>query len=128
MFRAKMFRDNIEGTVDFFRTYIYPQPALQPEYPWLAKNFSNITIPAPKIKGITRGRLYLRLDNETKSRLIKQIAIYKLNIDKWSLLKVLPIDETVTYKKIGLEIKKGKYVATLIDRFDREGMKTYFEI
>lgn len=127
MFSAKMFRDNIEGTVDFFRTHIYPRPALQPEYPWLDTNSSSITIPAPKIK-VASGRLYIRFDKSSKSSLINQIAIYKLKDNKWSLLEVLPVKATVTHKEIGPKIEKGNYVATLIDRFGREGKKTYFEI
>lgn len=124
-----MFRDNIQGTVDFFRTYIYPQPALQLEYPWLAAstNTSITHIPAPKIE-VINGGLNAILENTTKSILINKIAIYKLEENTWSLSKVLPVKGLKTDKITGLVFEKGDYVATLVDRFGREGMKTYFEI
>lgn len=130
MYSAKMFRDNIQGTVDFFATHIYPNPALQLEYPWLAAstNTSSTQIPAPKIEVNTNGGLYVGLDKTAKSLLINQIAIYKLKENKWILLKVLRVKGLDTNKQTELELEKGDYVATLVDRFGREGMKTYFEI
>lgn len=128
MYSAIMFRDNIQGTVDYFANYIYPYPALQPEYPWLAANFSSTPIPAPKIQVINNGNLYVNLDKSMESRLINQIAIYKLEESKWNLFKVLPMEERLTNMNIGLEFAEGNYVATLVDRFGRESMKTYFEI
>lgn len=123
-----MFRDNIEGTTDFFATYIYRQPALQPEFNWLAANFSNIPIVAPKIHFKRNGRLFVVLDKITESRLVNQIAIYKLIDNAWSLNKVLPVDGVATNRHVGLELEKGSYAATLIDRFGREGYKNYFEV
>lgn len=123
-----MFRDNIEGTTDFFANYIYPRPALQPEYHWLAANFSNSPIAAPDIHFIRNGRLYVSLDETTvSSTLINQIALYELLNGAWSVVKVLPI-EAATNENIGWKLEKGSYVATLIDRFGREGLRKYFEV
>lgn len=125
MYSSIMFRDNIQGTVDYFATYIYPQPALQPQFHWLAANIS-IPIAAPKITVSSNGRLYLCLDKMTESKFINQIAIYKLNENEWGLFKVFPV--TGLDKDHGMELEKGHYTATLVDRFGRESMKSYFEI
>lgn len=125
-----MFRDNIEGTVDYFANYIYPHPALQPEYTRLAANISSIPLLAPKIHFIRNGRVYVTLDKITTSRLVNQIAIYKSIANEWSLFNVLPIDGDgeATNKNVGLKLEKGSYVATFIDRFGLESPKNYFEV
>ncbi len=125
-----MFRDNIEGTTDFFANYIYPHPALQPEYKWLAANYSDIPIAAPDVQFIRDGRIYVRLDTDKtdESTLINQIAIYKLVDNEWNVSNVLPADGSVTNKNIGLELDGGSYVETFIDRFGREGLRHYFEV
>lgn len=130
MYSAKMFRDNIQGTVDFFANYIYSQPALQPEYHWLAANTSSSStiINAPKIKVFVNGRLYVNLDKMTESSLIHRIAIYKSQGNGFVLFKVLPTEGPATDLDTGLELEKGYYAATLVDRFGREGMKSYFEL
>lgn len=129
MFSAKMFRDNIEGTVDFFANYIYRHPALQPEYNWLASNFSSISNVTLEIRYRPDGGLYVNVDNmAAESMFINQIAIYKLIDSKWRVYKVLPMDEAATNKNVGLNLNKGSYVATLIDRFGREGRKNYFKV
>lgn len=126
---AKMFRDNIEGTRDFFATYIYPGPALQPEFHWLNVNSSDeMPIEAPEIRFIRGGRLFVNLNNMTESRSINQIAIYKLTEGEWSVFMVLAVDGAATNKNVGLEIESGSYVATLVDRFGREGLKKYFSL
>lgn len=117
MYSSKLFRDNLNGTVDFFANYIYPQPALQPQYNRLAANFSSIPIVAPTFEFMHYGRLYVILDKATESRLINQIAIYKLIDNEWSLFKVLPVEGAVTKRNVELELDEGHYVATLIDRF-----------
>ncbi|ODN02308.1 hypothetical protein Ocin01_04383 [Orchesella cincta] len=40
-FSAKMFRDNFEGTVDYFHENVYKYPALQPIFPWLNGDVSS---------------------------------------------------------------------------------------
>lgn len=124
-----MFRDNIEGTVDFFANYIYPRPALQPEYRLLAANVSNIPIAAPAVQFIRPGRLYFSFDRTTAGgHWINQMAIYKYVDSGWSVRKILPIDGDVTNEIVKLDLEHGSYVATLIDRFGREGLKTHFEV
>lgn len=128
MYSAKMFRDNIQGTVDFFANYIYSQPALQPVYHWLAANSSSTPIAPPKITLISDRKVYVQLDKLTESNVVNKIAIYKLKGNGWVLFKIQPSDGPATDLAIGLELEKGYYAATLIDRFEREGMKSYFEI
>ncbi|KAG4077596.1 hypothetical protein HA402_003023 [Bradysia odoriphaga] len=130
MFSAKMFRDNIEGTVDFFANYIYPHPALQPEFQWLAANFSSVPIPAPEIHFTNSGRLYVTWDitSESESKFIHQAAIYKWMTDAWSLFTVLPTSGEVANENMGFELASGQYVATLIDRFGRESLRQYFKV
>lgn len=132
MYSARMFRDNEQGTVDFFRTYIYPQPALQPTFDWLYANASIAAIPRPKVGITSENKFHLEdLDTAAESTLlIKQIAIYKLKGSGWVLIKVLPMstEDSETKWNVGLELDKGYYYATLVDRFERESMKSYFEI
>lgn len=128
MYSAKMFRDDIQGTVDFFARYIYSQPALQPEYHWLAGNTLSAPIQSPKIKLITGGRFYVDLDQTTESELIHQIAVYKLKGNGFILFRVLPTDGPATDSDTGLELDNGSYAATFVDRFGREGVKSYFEL
>lgn len=128
MYSAKMFRDNIKGTTDFFANYIYPHPALQPEYHNLAGNFSTVSISAPKIKFVSRRRLHVKLDESLTEELINQVAIYKMVKHKWMLVKVGHVEGHLTNKKVGVKLPKGRYAATLIDRFGREGSKTYFKV
>ncbi|KAG4076869.1 hypothetical protein HA402_006579 [Bradysia odoriphaga] len=130
MYSAKMFRDNIQGTVDFFANFIYSQPALQPAFDWLYANTSIAVIPRPEVNITSDQKFYVRnLDTSTESTLlIKQIAIYKLRGSGWALIKLLPTGDGGTNWNVGLELEKGYYAATLVDRFEREGMKSYFEI
>lgn len=129
MYSAKVLRDNFKGSVDFFRQFIYPEPALQPEYPWLATNTSSIQNLAAEIQLFPNGRFYVVLDETNESCIMSQIAIYKLKATReWGLFKVYSLSGAVTDKNTGVELEKGHYIATLVDRFGREGMKTYFEI
>lgn len=121
-----MFRDNIEGTVDFFAQYIYPQPALQPEF--IVTNISSIPLAAPDIHFIGKDRIYIILHGTTESRVVNRIAIYKLMTSTWNLFKVVPADGVVTNKNVGLELEEGEYVATLIDRFGSESLKRNFKV
>lgn len=121
-----MFRDNIQGTRDFFSANIYPNPALQPEFTWLAKNYSHIPIEPPEINFIGTNRIYFTYVEMLESKgLIYQIAIYKLTANRWVLFKVLSTDGSATS---GFELDKGSYIATLIDRFGREGVRRYFDV
>ncbi len=130
MYSAKMFRDNTQGTVDFFANYIYYQPALQPAFHWLAANTSSTSLPQPKIKFTPDQRRTINLDKTTESsNLIKQIAIYKLKGNGWVLFKVLSTVETNEIDlNVGVELEKGYYAAVFVDRFNREGMKSHFEV
>lgn len=128
MYSSKLFRDNTQGTVDFFANYIYSQPALQPVYHWLSANVSSTPIPQPKINVLPNQRFFVNVDKSGKFHLIKQIAIYKLKGDGWVLYKVLPTEGTDATNANGFSMEKGYYAATLVDRFDREGMKSYFEV
>lgn len=125
-----MFRDNIEGTTDFFAKYIYPHPALQPEYNWLASNIPSISNLALEIRFIRDGRLHVNVDVDKieEARFINQIAIYKWMDSAWRLFEVFPVDGAISNKSVGLDLEKGSYVATLIDRFGREGRKNYFKV
>lgn len=128
MYSAKMFRDNIQGTVDFFASFIYAQPALQPSFDWLYANVSVAAIPRPKVHITAEQKFYVKnLDTES-TMLIKQIALYKLTGSGWVLMKLLPTGVSETNWNVGLDLEKGYYAATLVDRFEREGLKSYFEI
>lgn len=127
MYSAKLFRDNTQGTVDFFANYIYSQPALQPAYLWLAANVSSTPIPPPKVNSAHQ-RFSVNLDKLAESSFVHQIAIYKVNGNGWVLFKVLATEGPATNLDIGIELEKGYYAATLVDRFGREGMKSHFEI
>lgn len=128
MYSAKIFRDNIQGTVDYFANYIYPYPALQPSYEWLAANTISSPIPPPKIDTSSGQKVHINLNKAEESSLVNQIAIYKLKGNCWVLVKVLPTKGDATDLDVGLELQKGYYAATLVDRFGREGMKSHFEI
>lgn len=123
-----MFRDNIQGTVDYFANYIYSQPALQPIYHWLAANSSSTPISPPKTTVFSGHRLYVNLNKTAEHSLVYQIAIYKLKGNGWVLSKVLHTEGPATDFDTGLELERGYYAATLVDRFGREGMKSYFEM
>lgn len=124
-----MFRDNIEGTVDFFAKYIYPGRALQPEFQFLAAKFSNASITAaPEVHFTDKRRLYVTWDATSESTLIHQIAIYKWRTDAWSLYKVLPTVEDMALQNTGLELESGHYAATLVDRFGRESDRHFFKV
>lgn len=124
-----MFRDNIEGTVDFFANYIYPGRALQPEFQFLAAKFSNASITvAPDVHFTDKGRLYVTWDATSESTLIYQIAIYKWMTNAWSLYEVLPTVGEMAFQITGLELETGRYAATLVDRFGRESDRNFFKV
>lgn len=123
-----MFRDNIKGTVDYFATHIYPRPALQPEFQWLAANFSSTPIAAPAVHFIQTGRMYVALNETSESAMVHQVVIYKWLNDAWTVSRVLPRSGEITNKDVGLELENGRYAATLFDRFGREGPHHYFDV
>ncbi|KAJ6643982.1 Glycosyl hydrolase YngK [Pseudolycoriella hygida] len=128
MYSAKMFRDNIQGTVDFFANYIYQQPALQPAFLWLAANVTTAPILPPKVKVTSERRLHLNLVKTTELSFVHQIAIYKSSSNGWVLVKVLPANRPATESDVGMELERGHYAVTSVDRFGRESVKSHFEI
>ncbi|KAJ6642329.1 Glycosyl hydrolase YngK, partial [Pseudolycoriella hygida] len=121
MFSAKMFRDNIEGTTDFFSTYIYPHRALQPIFKSLAINPSSEPFAAPKIHFTGRGQLQVDLNDKIESQQIHQIAVYIMGDSGWSLFMIVPIQTEAT--SITLELERGRYAASYVDRIGSESLK-----
>jgi len=130
MFSAKMFRDDSEGTASFFEIFVYPELALQPEYSWLASNNASLmqlTAPQPKILLKSSGQTSIDFGLENMPEIFNQVAIYKMkSVDEWTLFKILPMKDAL--KGEGITLENGHYIVSVIDRFGREGEKTYFEV
>lgn len=114
-FSMKIFRDNVKGVNEIFKTSVYPTPALPPRMPWLDNQPPN-----PPVGVQLNGRtLTWQADSSGD---VRSWALYLQRGNLWQLVRVLNRDST------SVTLYPGNFVLRAVDRLGNESAEQVFSV
>ncbi|CAG7717583.1 unnamed protein product [Allacma fusca] len=127
-FSAKIFTNNEQGSVNFFKNTVYQYQALPPQYPWLVGTEKKPHLPS--ISLTNDGFVYLQMNQVARQGegKVHKIITYRNNEGSWTVHKVIRLPHVLDDLHMEFRLEPGYYAFVAEDRYGQESEKQFMRI